>query len=337
MKTLKIVARAFIFFIFVGFIFFGWGIYTLVKPSVIEKKEYVIHIPEHATHTDVTNTVYGMGLIRSSFFFDLYIQSMYGSKTPQSGEFRIHTPVSGVYLGRLIFSGLHKNEKNIVFIEGWTRKDIGAYLEKQGFGTQQDFLEVTQTSSILSKYPKFTQEQIPKNLEGYLFPDTYRVYETTSLKEIVTKMLDTLDAKITPDIQDAIRSHGLSLHQALTLASILEREVQSDSDKSKVADILYRRLEKGMPLQVDSTLNFITEKGSVRASLEDTKIDSLYNTYQVKGLPPGPIANPGISSIRAIAYPTPNDFLFFLTTPQGEVKYAKTFEEHVENKRKYLK
>jgi UPF0755 protein len=167
-------------------------------------------------------------------------------------------------------------------------------------------------------------------LEGYLFPDTYRFYAGTPAETVVRKMLDTYEAKIAslknqPD------------HADLTLASLVESEVKTDADRAKVADILKRRLAAGMPLQLDSTVNYATGKSSPAVSSNDLAVNSPYNTYKYKGLPPGPIANPGMSSISAALAPTPNPYWYFLTAPDGTVIYSQTLVEHNAAKAKYLK
>jgi len=177
----------------------------------------------------------------------------------------------------------------------------------------------------------------PRNLdlEGYLFPDTYRIFRDASVTDVVKKMLGNLEAKLTPQMKKDITDSGKTIHEVLTLASIVEKEVSSDKDRKLVADIFYKRLKAGIALQADSTVNYVTGKSVSRASASDLEVESLYNTYQHRGLPPGPISNPSLSSIISAIYPTPNTYLYFLTTPSGEVIYNETFEGHVEDKNRY--
>jgi len=170
-----------------------------------------------------------------------------------------------------------------------------------------------------------------------LFPDTYRVFRDASISDIVKKILDNFNQKLTSELRFEIKSQGKNIHQILTLASILEKEVSTDQDRKLVAGIFYKRLELGMPLQADSTVNYVTGKDSSRASAKDLEIDSPYNTYKYRGLPPGPISNPGISSILAAIYPSSNNYLYFLTTPDGQVIYNETHDQHVIDKAKYYR
>ena len=120
------------------------------------------------------------------------------------------------------------------------------------------------------------------------------------------------------------------------MASILEDELRTDRDRAKAADLFWRRLDIGMALQSDATVNYVTGKGRAQPSIEDTKVDSPYNTYKYPGLPPGPIGNPGVSAIRAAVSPEPNTFLYYLSAPDGTTYFAETYEQHLANKAKYL-
>ena len=146
-----------------------------------------------------------------------------------------------------------------------------------------------------------------------------------------------MSSKLTAELRAEIKRQGKTIHEILTLASIIEKEVSSDKDRKLVADIFYKRLDAGVALQADSAVNYVTGKSTPRASAQDLAKESPYNTYRYRGLPPGPIASPGLSAILAAVYPTANPYWYFLTTPAGQAIYSKTFEEHVANKAKYLR
>ena len=134
-----------------------------------------------------------------------------------------------------------------------------------------------------------------------------------------------------------IKKQGKSLSDIIILASIIEKEVPHPEDMKKIAGIFYQRLEINMALQSDATINFITNKGTTRPSAEDLQINSPYNTYKNPGLPPGPISNPGIEAIKAAIYPQAGDYFYFLTTPEGQVIYSRTYADHLAAKYKYYK
>jgi len=149
-------------------------------------------------------------------------------------------------------------------------------------------------------------------------------------------MLDNFDAKLTDELRQEIASQGRTIHEIVTLASILEHEAANDRDRPLIADIFWRRLAAGIPLQSDATVNYVTGKSLASPTIADTEIEHPYNTYRNRGLPPGPIGNPGLASIIAAIRPEANENLFYLHAPDGTTYYARTFEEHKANKVKYL-
>lgn len=235
-----------------------------------------------------------------------------------------------------ILTSLSIREKKITFIEGWTAQEIAEFLEKENFVQKEDFLrKIKEINFFKGKY-EFLNDGRIKNLEGFLFPDTYRFYLEAKSEEIIFKMLNNFDQKLPQDLREEIKKQGKTIFEVLILASIIEKEVPFEKDKYLVADLFYRRLKNGMPLQADSTINYITGKKQRQASLDDLKIDNPYNTYKYKGLPPGPISNPGLDSILAAIYPQKNDWWYFLSKEDGTTIYSRTFEEHKINKTKYL-
>ena len=150
-------------------------------------------------------------------------------------------------------------------------------------------------------------------------------------------MLDNFSQKLEGNLTSKILAQKKSIFEIITLASIIEKEVRNPEDMKMVADIFYKRLNKGMALQSDATVNYITGKGLLQPTLADTQIDNRYNTYKYPGLSLGPISNPGLSAIIAAIEPNSNPYYYFLTTKDGAVIYSKTYEEHLRNKAKYLK
>ncbi len=171
---------------------------------------------------------------------------------------------------------------------------------------------------------------------GYLYPETYFFLPSDSEQTIYKKMRDTFDQK-TQSLQMDIASSGHSFDQIVTMASILEREVKSAEDKRIVSGILWNRIKRGMPLQVDATLAYERDKDSYTLTSTDLKQDSPYNTYTRKGLPPTPISNPGFDALFAAVHPEESTYVYFLTDRDGNVYYATTYAEHLQNKAKYMK
>ena len=226
--------------------------------------------------------------------------------------------------------------------------DVAAVVYKVTHGisdrllTQVTFKEgitVREMAEILKeKFPtidsqRFTNEALPH--EGYLFPDTYRFVPTVTSEEVVETLQTTFTQK-TDAIQNTTQSSTHTFTDIIIMASILEREARSSEEKRMVADILWRRLAEGMPLQVDAVFGYIKNTDTYRPSFADLQIQSPYNTYRNKGLPPTPISNPGLESIVAAATPLPSTYVYYLTGKDGMMHYAKTFEEHKANRAKYL-
>ncbi len=240
-----------------------------------------------------------------------------------------------------ITAGGKRSDASVTIPEGYTLKQMGALLATKGWATEEEWAQVTGQFSPLETDPFIVAAKKPDNvdLEGYLFPDTYRFFADATATEIAQTMLDATaehvnDLGATPD-GDAT---GMTIHEVLTLASILEREVRQLETMKNVSDIFLKRLEIGMPLQADSTVNYVTGGDDPSISLDDRdNTDSPYNTYKYPGLPPGPISNPGDNAINAALHPKENAYFYFLTDDNGNIYYAETHDEHVENKNRYLK
>ncbi len=246
-------------------------------------------------------------------------------------------------------------EVTLRFIEGWNARQIAAYLNYDQDRTQlphilneADFLAAQQKFDT-TNYPLLAGKPKTAGLEGFLFPDSYRFYESalnpaSSSPEqisnlIIKKMLDNFSQKFTSEMQVQATKQNLSIYKIITLASIIEKETGASlTEKKIIAGIFYNRLKVGMPLQSDATVNYVTKKNEAMPSEADTKTDSPYNTYKYAGLPPGPIANPSLNAIIAALYPSESDYMYFLHDQKtGQAIYAKTFDEHIKNKFKYLK
>ena len=228
----------------------------------------------------------------------------------------------------------------ITIPEGFTLKQMGELLVAKGLVTEVEWLNATGMDSPLESHEFVVAAQKPDDvdLEGYLFPDTYRFSVDMGAEGIAKIMLDNMAEQVENLGRPNGDAAGMTMHEVLTLASIVEREVRQPSTMKNVADIFLKRLEIGMALQADSTVNYITGGDDPSISLEDRdNTDSPYNTYRYPGLPPGPISAPGMNAIDSVLNPAANNYLYFLTTDSGEIYYAVTHDEHVANKARYLK
>jgi len=289
----------------------------------------------------IANRLKAAGLIRSAVIFELYVWQQGISSHLLDGHYALAKNLDIIQVAKILSQGavINSKEQSLTFIEGWTNQQYANYLVKQGFANQlADFLSLTQhKANWWDNYSVLVSRPKNLDLEGYLFPDTYRFFNNATLTEIVEKILANTEIKIKPDWRAEIGRQKKTIHEILTLAAILEKEVSSSTDRKLVADIFYKRLAVGMALQADSTVNYATGQSDTSVSIKDLQIDSPYNTYKYKGLPPGPICNPGLSAIEAAIYPKTNSYWYFLTTSDGRVIYSKTHAEHVAAKAKYLK
>jgi UPF0755 protein len=281
-------------------------------------------------------------LIKSQKMFELYARFSGSSSQFQAGSFELSTGMSYAALTRALTQA-EATEVTVTIPEGFTLAQVEETVRAAlPHITEQTWKAAVGPNSPLKEaYPEILSS-VPENqdLEGYLFPDTYRFADGASAETVAETMLLTLKRRLAEqgfELPEYGISERMTFHELITLASIIEREVRGPEDMRKVSDIFQTRLEIGMGLQADSTVNYITGGDSPSISLTDRDIQSPYNTYQVIGLPPGPISHPGIDAIIAVIDPTETDFLFFLTTPEGDVKYATTFNEHVANKNTYLR
>ncbi|MEK7583767.1 MAG: endolytic transglycosylase MltG, partial [Patescibacteria group bacterium] len=235
-----------------------------------------------------------------------------------------------------LLSGVDERARRITLIEGWTLDEYAGRLDENGFSPEV-FLALTRDLPLWrDSYDFLTSVPSGQSLEGYLFPDTYSIDAAKDAEQLMRKMLDNFSEKLTPELRKQVAGSGRTLHEVITLASIIEREVAKPEDRRLVADIFLKRLRDGIGLQSDATVNYITKSGRTRSTAADLDIDSPYNTYKYRGLPPGPIGNPGIDAITAALDPQPNDYYYFLTDTDGGVHYARTFDEHQKNRELYL-
>ncbi len=291
------------------------------------------------------------GIIRNEFIFEIYVWIKGLGSKMQIGSYEIATQTS---IARLVhdFTALPQTrERKITVIEGWTVRDIGFYFANLGIARAEELQELVgfqavnyrtittmpQPKDFGAEYDFLADKPLNLGLEGYLFPDTYRIRANADVEDIIRKMLDNFGKKLTPELRAEIERQGKPIFDIVIMASLLEAEVRTPQDRALVSDIFWRRLRLQMPLQADSTINYFTFKKNAQSEVADLKKDSLWNTYTHQGLPLGPVGNPGLESIQAAIYPKPNSYLYFLTDKDGGVHYAKTFKEHLGNKQKYLK
>lgn len=300
-----------------------------------------VTIAKGAAGSAVTGQLAELKLLSSPWVFDLYVYAKGASRKIQAGEYLLDRKMSMAEIVDIITQGqVVDDQRPVTVIEGWTNQQIG---ERLGM---EEFAAALATGDFEFA---FHDDARFFNYQGFLFPDTYLVDRDEGAAGAVKKMLANFESKISEQVLDDIRSSGRGLGEVIIVASIVEKEVGRNTDRLTgedlelmqrerrlVASVLYNRLKQGMPLQSDATVNYVTGKKDRRPLLEDTKVQSPYNTYQVTGLPPTPISNPGLDAIMAAIYPATSDYLYFLNSPDGTAYFARTLQEHNQNRAKYL-
>lgn len=313
------------------------------SPASNKDLEIIFSINRGEGVATVSKNLFERNLIKSELFFKIYLWKNELDKKLQAGTYVLNNNMSMKEIVELFVLGnVVPNEIDVKIIEGWNLNNIATSFEKIGIATADDFLSLAGAPvskwSFGFKQPDFLNGLKDSDLEGYLFPDTYRVFNNASVEDIIKKSLENFDKKLSQEMRAEINRQGKSIHEIIIMASIIEKEVIKDEDKKLVSGILNKRIDIGMMLQVDSTINYLTGKNDPGASLVDLQIDSPYNTYKNFGLPPGPICNPGLSSIMAAIYPVESEYLFYLSRQDTfETIFSKNYEEHLMNKNRYLK
>jgi UPF0755 protein len=271
-------------------------------------------------------------LISGKIFFYLYVKAHDFSDKMMPGEYNLSGSMT---IPEIVHKITTKKDDSvrITFPEGWGMDKMAERLNENGLDGK-GFLEISNNQKSFEDKYSYLKDKKNLTLEGYLFPDTYFFKKETQAEEIVAKLLDNFDKKINEKLKEDIEKQNKTLEDIIIMASIIEMEVKDSKDRRLVSGIFWNRMKIGMPLQSDITLTYALGVKKKQYSLEDTRFDSPYNTYKNKGLPPGPINNPGIDAILASIYPENSPYLYFLSNPEtGETVFSKNFEEHVVNKK----
>jgi UPF0755 protein len=300
-----------------------------IGSQVLVENDTLFQVKEEENWNDIIGNLEEQNIISKTDGIYFYIN--FRKLTPKPAKYNITPNMNTDQVIKMIARGiLTKPEVTITIPEGSDIYTIGDILESGLKFSRADFIKATEEFDT-TQYD-FIEN---KSLQGYLYPDTYRLFDDSNAEAVIIKMLNNFQKKALPSLKS---NDKLSSYQVLILASIVEKEVAKSDDRKIVSGIFLNRLKDGMKLQSDATVNFITQSGRSQSTLEDLKIDSPYNTYQVTGLPPGPITNPSVEAIQSVVNYTPNDYYFFLTSRDNPPKtiFSKTYEEHLQAKRQYL-
>jgi UPF0755 protein len=298
----------------------GWVYLGLERPfRGYAEDEQFVDIPTGLSTRAIGARLVAAGVVRDSLTFRAALWQSGRETRLKAGEYRFGEPMTPL----AVIDKLRRGDVFVVhvtFPEGLNVFEMAKIFESKGFGSAESFIEAS------------------RGLEGFLFPETYALSRHTDAPRLVQQMKDAFDHALTPEMRAAAEARGLTISQLATLASIVEKETGNYDERPLVASVYQNRLRIGMPLQCDPTVIYALElagryDGNIRR--DDLSFDSKYNTYRYAGLPPGPIASPGLASLDAVVHPAESDYLYFVSRNDGSHVFAKTLAEHNQNVQKF--
>ncbi|MBI4022078.1 MAG: endolytic transglycosylase MltG [Candidatus Andersenbacteria bacterium] len=254
----------------------------------------------------------------------------------RSGNFTVSQGEKVAKVIERLIAGTSPAEITITYPEGFTLQQFAERTAAAGIGTVDEFIQAAAPTNYAEQFPWLRHLPPARDLEGYLFPDTYRAFADDTPPDVIKRMLATFQRRVIestppPDVLSR------TIDQAVIMASIIEREVQSDEDLGLVAGILWQRFNDNVGLAADATVRYALDKWEGPLTVADLQVDSPYNTRRYAGLPPGPISNPGLRALLAALNPKTSEYYYYLSTPDGQTIFSRTLAEHNANKAKYLR
>ncbi len=324
-----------------------WAFYhynRMLEPVAPEASgEYqVVDIQPGANTGTIAALLQEEGLIQNELAFRVYVHRHDLAQDFIAGQYYLSPSMSVEQIVDKIRAGdVYAETIWFTIPEGYMIKDIAVRLEDKGLAQREHFIEMAASppAEIKEEFPFLEINDDPDleyMLEGYLFPDTYEVYTDADLQDVVKLMLRRTDQIINEEYRQRMQELDLTLHEVLTIASLIEKEARVDHERALIAGVIYNRLEIDQRLQIDATIQYILGETREFLTYDDLEIESPYNTYQNAGLPPGPIAAPGEASIKAALYPEDSEYYFYnyKYDDSGEHYFSRTYEEHLENVRR---
>ncbi len=321
-------AIGFIFLIGV-FLFVGFG-YYLSTPPEKGGDDQVFFVREGATLNVVAGELESQGIIRGKRLFLLWARLMGYSRSIKAGEYRLSSAMPPLKILETLSKGIVITHP-VTIPEGFTIKQIGELLEEKGLVNNEEFLAITGDPDVAKRYGISGQ-----SLEGYLYPDTYQFGRGLSSMTIVDVMVKHF-WEVTGPFRKKIEQSGMTIEEVITLASIVEKETGRAEERHIIASVFLNRLKKRMRLETDPTVIYGIKDFNGNLKKKHLTQRTPYNTYVIRGLPPGPIANPGKEAIEAVLFPAKTDYLYFVSKNDGTHYFSKTLKEHNKAVQKYQK
>ena len=298
----------------------AFGYYAVIpKDRAGRAGIFVVH--HGASLAEVASELQKEGFINNRHLFVVWGQLLGYSKKIKSGEYRISASMPPVNILAILAKGAIVTH-TVTIPEGYTMEQIARLLEEKGIVSAKEFLRVCTDPAVVVSYGLEGQ-----SLEGYLYPDSYQLSRGLPAKKVVDVMVHRFFEVVSPYL-GRMKEKGMSLREVVTLASIVEKETGLASERPLIASVFLNRLKKGMRLESDPTVIYAIKNFNGNLTRKDLNRRTPYNTYVIRGLPPGPIANPGIDSIRAVLYPADTSYLYFVSKNDGSHYFSSTLAEH---------
>ncbi|MDE0688505.1 MAG: endolytic transglycosylase MltG [Candidatus Poribacteria bacterium] len=295
---------------------------SLTRPPTSSEEVVNFDVPVGSSSRTIAKRLIEQKLIRSEHVFRLAVRYRGTGKRLQAGTYVLQRNMA-------LWDLLDEFEKGQVTLVSWTVPEglttttIAELWETSGFGTAAAFRKASESQHLLDRYGL-----TDKTVEGYLFPNTYKFAKGTTTETVVEMMLDEFKQQWTEKFEEEAQNLGRTRHEIVTLASVIEKEAQSDSERPRISSVFHNRLTRKWKLQADPTVLYALGNPKSPLTKADLQVESPYNTYKYKGLPPGPIANPGIDSIVAALRPEKTAYLYFVAIGEGKHHFSKTLSEH---------
>lgn len=291
----------------------------------------IIRIPQGMPATQIIQLLHEEGLILDPTLFQIVLKMERAEQTLQAGTYLLGPQMTPLEIIEHLRSGRVQMQR-VVIPEGFEIKQIAAVLSDEGLVDGERFLELAHEARLV--FGEDLPFDLPiASLEGYLYPDTYFFEEGQSEEDIIIQMVNRFLEVTKAEILPLLGESDFSLHELVTLASIVEREIAVDHERPVVASVYLNRLAIDMPLQADPTVRYVTPEDRPQVLYRDLEIDSPYNTYRNRGLPPGPIASPGLASMLAVLSPAETDYYFFVSRRDGTHEFSRTYNDHLRARR----
>jgi UPF0755 protein len=307
----------------------AWAYFLVQRPyKGFEGPETFVEIVPGSSPQSMGRILSDAGVVANPLAFRLAVWLRGAGRRLQAGEYRFDRAATpGEVVDRIARGDVFLQP--ITFREGLTIKQMASIFEERGFGAAQEFVRAASRADVVR-----ANDPAAKDLEGYLFPDTYTLPRRTTADQLVDRMVARFEKVLTPELRQQASQRGLSVRELVTLASLVEKETARGDERPLVAAVYANRLKIGMRLQCDPTVIYALERsGRYTGNLtrDDLEFDSPYNTYRYAGLPPGPIAAPGAASLEAAANPAAVTYIYFVSRNDGSHAFASTLDEHNRN------